>query len=235
MPPTEQLPRNDIRLYDRLADQWWRPRGVFAMLHWLAAARGELVPPPERAGAVLVDLGCGAGLLAPHVRGYRHIGVDMSASGLRQAREHGVTAVRGDVLRVPLRDGCADVVVAGEILEHVTDLDAAVREIGRVLAPDGLLVLDTLAATRRCRFVAIGVAERVPGMAPRGVHDPRLLVDRAALVKVAAEVGIPLRLRGIRPVLSDVAGWLLGRRDSVRLRPVRDTGVLFQGVGRKVG
>ncbi|MGW5055293.1 methyltransferase domain-containing protein [Actinokineospora sp. NPDC004072] len=235
MPPTEQLPRNDIRLYDRLADQWWRPRGAFAMLHWLAAARGAAVPPPQRPGAVLVDLGCGAGLLAPHVRGYRHVGVDLSASGLAQARAHGVAAVRGDVLRVPLRDGCADVVAAGEILEHVTDLGAAVREIGRVLAPGGLLVLDTLAATRRARFLAITVAERVPGLAPPGVHDPRLLVDRVALVRFAREAGIRLRLRGIRPVLTDVVGWLLGRRGTVRMRPVRDTGVLFQGVGRKVG
>ncbi|MFC5288675.1 class I SAM-dependent methyltransferase [Actinokineospora guangxiensis] len=232
MPPTEQLPRNDPRLYDRLADQWWRPRGVFAMLHWLAAARGALIPP-GKAGSVLVDLGCGAGLLAPHVRGYHHIGVDITASALRQATGRGVAAVRGDVLRIPLRDGCADVVAAGEILEHVTDLPAAVREIGRVLAPGGLLVLDTLAATRRCRFVAIGVAERVPGLAPRGVHDPALLVDRDELVGCAAEAGIPLLLRGIRPSALDLLAWVLHRRDDVRMVPVRDTGVLFQGVGRK--
>lgn len=231
MPPIER--RNDVRLYDRLADEWWRPRGQFAMLHWLARARGGLVPPPPRPDAVLVDLGCGAGLLAPHVRGYRHVGVDLTASALRQARAHGVAAVRGDVLRVPLRDGCADVVAAGEILEHVTDLRAAVREIGRVLAPGGLLVLDTLAATRRCRAVAIGLAERVPGLAPRGVHDPALLVDRDLLVRCAAEAGIRLRLRGIRPSATDLVAWALRRREHVRMVPVRDTGVLFQGVGRK--
>ena len=235
MPPTEQLPRNDIRLYDRLADQWWRPRGVFAMLHWLAAARADLVPPAPREGALLVDIGCGAGLLAPHLRGkgYRHVGVDLSASALRQAREHGVAAVRGDALRLPLRDGCADVVAAGEILEHVVDLGAAVREIARVLAPGGLLVLDTLAATRRCRFVAIELAERLPGLAPRGVHDPALLVDREELVRLAAAAGIRLRLRGIRPAASDLVSWLLRGRDAVRMVPVRDTGVLFQGIGRK--
>ncbi|MFC7614579.1 class I SAM-dependent methyltransferase [Actinokineospora soli] len=209
--------------------------GVFAMLHWLAAARADLVPPAPRPGAVLVDIGCGAGLLAPHLRGkgYRHVGVDLSASALRQAREHGVAAVRGDALRLPLRDGCADVVAAGEILEHVTDLAAAVREIGRVLAPGGLLVLDTLAATRRCRFVAIGLAERLPGLAPRGVHDPALLVDRAELVRLAAGAGIRLRLRGVRPAATDLAAWLLRGRERVRMVPVRDTGVLFQAVGRK--
>jgi len=37
--------RNDSAQYDALAGEWWRPTGVFAMLHWLAAARARLVPP----------------------------------------------------------------------------------------------------------------------------------------------------------------------------------------------
>jgi 2-polyprenyl-6-hydroxyphenyl methylase/3-demethylubiquinone-9 3-methyltransferase len=233
--PHDRLPRNDVRLYDRLADQWWRPDGAFAMLHWLAAARGALVPAAPRPGAVLADLGCGAGLLAPHIagKGYRHVGVDVSASALRQASTHGVIALRGDVLALPLASGSAEVVVAGEILEHVTDLAAAVRELVRVLRPGGLLLLDTLAATARCRLLAIAIAERVPGLAPPGVHDPALLVDRDRLVDLCAAQGIALRLRGIRPAVTDLLTWLVLRRGSVRLRPVRDTGVLFQGAGRK--
>ena len=43
--------RNDPAQYDELADQWWEPAGGFAMLHWLAASRAELIPPaaPGRA------------------------------------------------------------------------------------------------------------------------------------------------------------------------------------------
>ena len=73
--------------------RWWDPRGPFAMLHWLAAARGALVPPARGDGAVLVDLGCGPGCSAPHIagKGYRHIGVDLTAVGAGAARAHGVT------------------------------------------------------------------------------------------------------------------------------------------------
>jgi 2-polyprenyl-6-hydroxyphenyl methylase/3-demethylubiquinone-9 3-methyltransferase len=80
------------------------------MLHWLAAARAELIPPAPQSGSVLVDLGCGAGLLAPHLegKGYAHIGVDRSPSAIAQAAGHGVLAVRGDVLSAPLADDCAD-------------------------------------------------------------------------------------------------------------------------------
>src|SRR5690606_27456816 len=109
--------RNDPRQYDELAGEWWRPGGAFAMLHWIAEARARLIPPARREGAVLVDVGCGGGLLAPHVAalGYRHVGVDLTTSALQQAAERGVAVLRGDATALPLPDGCADVVSAGEI------------------------------------------------------------------------------------------------------------------------
>lgn len=227
--------RNDPAQYDDLAGQWWSPGGAFAMLHWLADARASLVPPATRADAVLVDLGCGGGLLAPRVagRGYRHIGVDLTGSALRQAAEHGVTAVRGDVLAVPLADGCADVVVAGEILEHVTDLRTALAEACRLLRPGGMLVIDTLADTALARFVAVTVGERVPGGAPPGIHDPALFVNRAALVDECARHGVTLRLRGVRPSVVDMIRWWAGARDDVRMVPVSSTAVLFQACGHR--
>jgi 2-polyprenyl-6-hydroxyphenyl methylase / 3-demethylubiquinone-9 3-methyltransferase len=230
-----QRARNDPAQYDDLASQWWRPRGTFAMLHWLAAARARLVPPAARPGAVLVDLGCGAGLLAPHLngKGYRHLGVDLSAAALRQAAEHGVTPVRADVLAVPLADGCADVVCAGEILEHVYDLPRAVAQACRLLRPGGLLVIDTLAATALSRFVAVTVGERIPWGAPRGIHDPALFVDRAQLAKECERHGVRLRVRGIRPSATDLARWLVHRVDTVRMLPTPTTSVLFQGRGTK--
>jgi 2-polyprenyl-6-hydroxyphenyl methylase / 3-demethylubiquinone-9 3-methyltransferase len=230
--------RNDPAQYDDLAAQWWDPRGAFVMLHWLAAARGALVPAapasPAPGGAVLVDLGCGAGLLAPHVagKGYRHVGVDVTASALAQARAHGVAPVRGSVTRVPLRNGCADVVVAGEILEHVTDLPRAVAEACRLLRPGGLLVIDTIAATALARLVAIRLAERLPAV-PKGIHDPDLLVDRTVMVRECARHGVELTLRGIAPSVPDLARWLARRVDTVRMAPVPTTAILFQAVGRK--
>ncbi|HEX7095581.1 MAG TPA: methyltransferase domain-containing protein, partial [Acidimicrobiales bacterium] len=148
-------PRNDPRQYDDLAAEWWRPRGAFCALHWLAAARAELVPAAAREGAVLLDVACGGGLLAPHVatKGYRHVGVDIGACATQIAREHGVVAVRGDVLRLPLAEETADVVVAGEILEHVPDPDALVAEAARVLRPGGVFVCDSLADTKLCKLL----------------------------------------------------------------------------------
>jgi 2-polyprenyl-6-hydroxyphenyl methylase / 3-demethylubiquinone-9 3-methyltransferase len=224
--------RNDPTQYDDLAACWWSARGPFAMLHWLAAARGALIPPPARESAVLVDLGCGAGLLAPHVPGYRHIGVDLTASALAQAAQHGIVPLRADVTAVPLADRCADVVVAGEILEHVPDLPAAVREACRLLRPGGLLVIDTLAATPLARFVAVTLAERVGG-APPGIHDPALFVDRAVLVRECARHGVALRLHGIRPSVPGLLRFLAHRSHRVAMVPAPTTAVLFAAVGHR--
>ena len=228
---------NDPAQYDQLADQWWDPRGGFAMLQWIAASRAEHVPPAARPGALLVDLACGGGLMAPHVArlGYRHVGVDIGLAGLRTAREHGVTVVRGSVLAVPLADGCADVVTAGEILEHVADPGQVLTECARLLRPGGVLVIDSIADTPLAGLVAVRIAERLPGGPPPGIHDPALFVDRRELLATAERVGLDLRLVGLRPSLRDLVAWRRGQRDAVRMRAMPYTGILFAGYGTRRG
>jgi 2-polyprenyl-6-hydroxyphenyl methylase/3-demethylubiquinone-9 3-methyltransferase len=228
-------PRNDPAQYDDLAGEWWDPAGAFAMLHWIAAARAGLVPRANRRGAVLVDLGCGGGLLAPHVAGlgYEHVGVDVTGSALRIARTHGVRALQGDVAHVPLADASADVVCAGEILEHVCDVPATLAEACRVLRPGGTLVLDTIASTRLARLLVVTVAERIPGAAPPGLHDPALFVDRGLVRDTCERHGVAVRIRGLRPSIPESAAWLARRRPTVRMVPTRSSAVLFQAHGTK--
>jgi 2-polyprenyl-6-hydroxyphenyl methylase/3-demethylubiquinone-9 3-methyltransferase len=225
--------RNDPGQYDRLAGEWWKPRGSFAALHWLADARADLIPAPARQGLTLVDLGCGGGLLAPHVEAYHHVGVDLSARSLRAAAGHGVLPVRADAVALPLRDHIADVLIAGEIFEHVTDLPGVIAEIARVLRPDGVLVFDTINDTLWSRFSLVVVGERVPGGPPPRIHDPALFVRPGRLADLLGRHGFRVRVRGLRPSVRDYAAFLLGRRDSVRLLPTRSLASVYQGVGRK--
>ena len=173
--------------------------------------------------------------MSPHLagKGYHHVGVDLTGSALECARAHGVEVVRGDVAALPIADTIADVVSAGEILEHVSDTALVVSEACHVLRPGGLLVIDTIASTRIANLVAVEVAERLPGAAPAGIHDPALFVDRRALIASCADHGVKLELRGLRPKLTDLAGWAARRRDTVSLVPVRTTAILFQAWGVK--
>jgi SAM-dependent methyltransferase len=94
-------------------------------------------------GARVLDLGCGPGWETGtlHARGYVAIGFDMSRAFLRYARaEHpGDRFVRGDMRRLPFADGAFGGVWACASMLHLAsrDLDAALAEVGRVVAPGG--------------------------------------------------------------------------------------------------
>ncbi|GAA4200472.1 methyltransferase domain-containing protein [Actinocatenispora rupis] len=234
--PARPVRRNDLGQYVQLAAEWWRPDGAFAALTWLAEARARLVPPATRPGAVLVDLGCGGGLLAPWLagKGYRHVGVDPVGTSLVIAAAHGVTPVRGDATRVPLPDGCCDVVVAGELLEHVTDPARVVAEAARLLRPGGLLVGDTVNATALARLALVRIGERIPGLVPPGIHDPDLFVPPRLVVDAGVRHGLRMAVRGLRPAVPSFLRFLLTGRGPVPMLPSAGTALTYQFRGRRV-
>lgn len=232
---TARRPRNDLRQYDDLVGEWWRPEGAFAALHWLAASRRRLVPSPAGPGEILVDLGCGGGLSYDPASAYVHVGVDLVSSALVHAREHGVTAVRADVAVLPIATAAASVVVAGEILEHVERVDDVVAEICRVLRPGGTVVIDTINDSRFAEVALVRIAERLPGGPPPHIHDPRLFVDAARLRRLFAAHGVDLAVWGLRPSVVDYARFLIDRRRPVRMLRTRSTAGVYQGVGRTTG
>lgn len=227
-------PRNHPGQYDDLASEWWKPGGAFAALHWLAAARARLIPPAHGQDARLVDLGCGAGLLAPHVpTGYEHHGVDLNARALTQAAGRGVRTLQADVTAVPLPDGFADVVVAGELLEHVADVEGVVAEMVRLLRPGGTAVFDTIADTRWARLSLVTISERLPGGPPPRIHDPALFVSPVRLRGAFAAHGMEVGLNGLRPHPPDYLRFLLDRSRTVRMVASRSLAGLYQGWGVK--
>src|SRR2546421_743064 len=99
----------------------------------------------------LLDVGCGPGTitidLAERVRPGETIGIDADAGVVAQAAEAAGAAgsdVRfevGDVFHLDAADGAFDVVHAHQVLQHLGDPVAALREMRRVLAPDGILAV----------------------------------------------------------------------------------------------
>ncbi|HEY6475719.1 MAG TPA: class I SAM-dependent methyltransferase, partial [Polyangia bacterium] len=90
-----------------------------------------------RPDETVVEIGCGEGELLARLGAWRPArrlyGFDVSREILEQARRHsGVTVALQSAERLALRDQIADVVVASEVLEHLGDPAAALREIARV-------------------------------------------------------------------------------------------------------
>jgi SAM-dependent methyltransferase len=126
----------------------------------------------------IVDVGCGDGsatrLLSNLDAGNTVIGVDWSATALARARARGLLVVQGGVETsgLPLPDGCADVVIMSELIEHLVDTDTAVDEVRRVLRPGGVLLLSTpnLAAWFNRGLVALGVQPVFSEVSLRGIY-----------------------------------------------------------------
>lgn len=105
--------------------------------------------PCLRPGIDLLDVGCGPGTLtvdlARRVAPGRVVGIDRSAGVLDEARRHaaeagvGVAFEVGDVYALSHPDAAFDVVHAHQVLQHLTDPVAALREMRRVLRPGGLV------------------------------------------------------------------------------------------------
>jgi SAM-dependent methyltransferase len=95
---------------------------------------------------LIIDAGCGTARWPIYLRrrGYRCLGVEISHDACLIARgaDPGIPLVRGDTRRAPVRDGVADAVLSLGVVEHdEAGPLAGLRELHRILKPNGLLVL----------------------------------------------------------------------------------------------
>lgn len=99
----------------------------------------------------VADIGCGPGAQSRiwAMAGYRVHGVDINPGLLALAREGAREAGleidwrQGSADALPFSDACMDVCLAPELLEHVPDWQASLRELTRILKPGGVLYLST--------------------------------------------------------------------------------------------
>lgn len=118
-------------------------------------ARTMWVYDNVREGSCVLDLGCGAGLLALLKRKRVSLaGVDLSADCAQAARRNGYDATcRAELQRLPFADASFDYVVSLDVLGHVPseEKDAALSEIARVLRPDGVTLHGVECIDRRAQ------------------------------------------------------------------------------------
>lgn len=125
--------------------------------------------------ARVLELGVGTGRIALPVAaaGGTVVGVDTALEMLRVARQRGAERlVRGDIVRLPLRDASCDAVLAVHVLHLIVDWRAALAETVRVLRPGGALIQgrdwrDPESCVERLRGqLRAAVLRRAPGAQP---------------------------------------------------------------------
>ena len=190
-----------------MAADWWDPNGSSAMLHKLNPVRlayvRDMIDMHWQAdehgfkplhGKTALDVGCGAGLLAePLARlGARVTAVDAAPELIEVARDHAAgqgLAIDYRAAGVEQVEGQFDLVTSMEVIEHVADPQAFVKDLAQRLAPGGLMILSTPNKTAWSRLLTITLAESL-GQIPKGTHDFDKFIDPETMRGLLAQVGL---------------------------------------------
>jgi 2-polyprenyl-6-hydroxyphenyl methylase/3-demethylubiquinone-9 3-methyltransferase len=221
----------DNQLYDRLSETWWSDDGTLSLLRtglnparfpWLRQTLTETLGRDPQ-GLRILDVGCGGGLLAEEFAriGCRVTGVDPSSGSLDVARAHAAVAgleidyrlASGE--RLPFDDGAFAAVYCCDVLEHVDDVGATIREIARVLQPGGVFLYDTINRTLRSRLVMIKLLQEWDAtrcMEPN-LHDWLMFIK-------PTELRAQLERAGLRPS-DDVVGIAPGAKPPALVKALR--------------
>jgi SAM-dependent methyltransferase len=177
---------------------------------------------------IVVDVGCGNGFdlrhILPEGRCRHAFGVDLSAGMLRsltELRSSGrLTPMQADAQQLPLGDGIADVGLAMHMLYHVPDIQAAVRELRRVVKPGGTVLASTNSVNSLAEINDLmGAAlSRVTGRPFDSLHSGKFNLETGAaqLQTEFSDVSmrrfdVPLAFPAAEPVL----GYLASVRDPI--------------------
>jgi 2-polyprenyl-3-methyl-5-hydroxy-6-metoxy-1,4-benzoquinol methylase len=155
-----------------------------------------------------LDAGCGDGrfLAALPALGpvpSRLVGVDIADSILATARRSTAAAgvdpelVRANLERLPLGEAEFDLVVSIQVLEHLLDPAAGIRELARVLRPGGTLLLSTDNRARRLTQMLNGPRWLVASLLGKRNHRekfdfPHRTFSKADVVRLLEDAGLAL-------------------------------------------
>ena len=193
--------------FGAMAGDWWDPKGASAMLHKLNPVRlayiRDMIDMHWQAdehgfrpleGKSALDVGCGAGLLAePLARmGAKVTAVDAAPELIEAAKAHAAgqgLSIDYRAIGVELLEAHYDLVTAMEVIEHVADPQAFVKDLAARLAPGGLMILSTPNRTAWSKLLTITLAEGF-GQIPKGTHDFEKFIDPDSMRGLLAQAGL---------------------------------------------
>jgi 2-polyprenyl-6-hydroxyphenyl methylase/3-demethylubiquinone-9 3-methyltransferase len=209
----------EVARFAALAEEWWDANGKFAPLHRfnpvrLAFIRDRLAALKRRdplgdkplRGLRVLDVGCGGGLVCePLARlGAQVTGIDAGEQNARAAAAH----AQAQGLAVDYRFAAAadlvakgetfDAVLSLEVVEHVADRRAFLKDCAALVAPGGVLILATFNRTLKSFLLGIVAAEYALGWLPRGTHDWNRFVRPSELAADLRAAGMGISdLKGV--------------------------------------
>lgn len=169
-----------------------RRRGGFAVLE---KERGGLFAKLIGKNKKILDLGCRDGVITKYFSsGNDVLGVDVDSEIIKKAHSDlGIDVISLDIQQDwPFEEGVFDVIVAGEVLEHVFLPEEVIKKIVMVLKPDGVFigsVPNAFSLKNRLRYL-LGKKKGTPLGDPMHINQFSLVELRSVLEKHFSKVEI---------------------------------------------
>ena len=174
----------NIAFYDDLGDSWWTAQDhMIAFLRAENAIRIDFIKkhlPTAKGPLRLLDLGSGGGLITiPMAQEGHHLtALDLSETSLavlnQQAERKGVsdhiTTLQADMMKPWPVEGPFDVILAMDVLEHVSAPHAVIAQAQAMLKPGGIFIYHTLNQTWLCWLIYLQLAPRIMRNSPKDIH-----------------------------------------------------------------
>ena len=181
----------EVNKFDKIADEWWDPKGKFKPLHKFNPVRIQFIKDNVKEhfkikndfepfkGLRILDVGCGGGLLSePMARlGGKVMGIDASENNIKVAKSHlKKSNLRIEYLcsspeKIIKKKEKFDVILNMEIVEHVDNLDLFIKKSSSLLKTNGLMFVATINRTLKSYLFSIIGAEYVLKWLPIGTHQ----------------------------------------------------------------
>lgn len=193
--------------YEELADKWYTATDhPIALLRAENAVRVPWILSEIGNRKTVLDIGCGAGILANALAkaGHRVCGIDLSESSLKVAKQRDPTKKvayqLANAYSLPYSDQMFDVVCAMDVLEHVEEPGLLISEASRVLKPGGLFFFHTFNRNFLSYMLIIkGVEWCVPNT-PKNMHVYPLFIKPDELRDLCVGENLQIKkLHGFRP------------------------------------
>lgn len=169
---------------------------------------------PKR--TLVADLGCHTGRymeVFSKVSGVQSVeGFDIAERALEQVRARGFKAHRwnAEKEKCPVEDGRYDVVIAGDIIEHVLDTEFFLNEMKRILKPGGRIILTTpnlFYWLSRIKFLFARAPWAYPGVSYQFKSDPNMICEHIRLYGFEEWKGL-FEVRGFKTEITRGLLWV---------------------------
>lgn len=199
----------EVAKFERMAAQWWDPKGPCKPLHAINPVRVEYIEQHvQLKNKKVIDIGCGGGILTESLAmlGAEVTGIDMSDEAIHIAKLHAKQFSPGLIhyhvntaeAIAELQPAHYDVVTCMELLEHVPDPISLIKACGKLVKPDGHIFFSTINRNFKAYLFTIIGAEYVLKILPKGTHDYAKFVQPAELGDWARRSGLVIQqLKGM--------------------------------------